>query len=314
MDILILINQVIFSILLSLLLLELGSALLSLADYEKYKERLTSYIAPTWEITGTFSVFYLVNFEATFPSLLPAIGTMYILPVLVAVTFVIVRDAFLAYTEYIGTEKDEKRFARVYGISTIAMMIIITTILSSTISGIGVNLSSLSLNPLIVLNPYNLLMILSLLAFVAFAAIVFFNIEKRSLLFISIIVAFALILFASAAFTPFMLQSLATNPLVVLPSMLLLVAIIVLYWLRKTYAKFLVLPWLFCSVLAFQLIEYPSLFSNSIQISSYITSQASAPYVLIITLAGGAFLAVALSLFVYVHHVHKEEKFHEHEY
>ena len=56
----------------------------ALFAYEKYKEKLMRYITPIWEVTGTFAVFYVVNFEATFPTLLGVAGTIYAVPLLLA--------------------------------------------------------------------------------------------------------------------------------------------------------------------------------------------------------------------------------------
>ncbi|MDE1856294.1 MAG: hypothetical protein KGH49_03620, partial [Candidatus Micrarchaeota archaeon] len=82
-----LVNYFIFSVFITLFLLEVGSAILALFSYGAYRDKLRRYLLPIWEVDGTFAAFYLVNFEVTYPTLLGIVGTIYILPLLLAAAF-----------------------------------------------------------------------------------------------------------------------------------------------------------------------------------------------------------------------------------
>ena len=92
MDILYIMNHVVFSLFITLFLVEVGMAFTGLIFYDSYKI-IKKYLIPMWEINGTFAIFYIVSFEAIYPKLLVNIGTLYLLPVMVAALLLILRNA-----------------------------------------------------------------------------------------------------------------------------------------------------------------------------------------------------------------------------
>lgn len=304
MNILILINYAIFAVLLSLFFLELGAAILSLVDYETYRERVFTYVAPIWEITGTMSIFFIVNLIATYPSLVPTLD-LYIAPVLLGAVFLIVRDAFLGYSEF-ADRQDAKREARVYSVCTLVIALLIVLVAGSLLSGAGLGPSTNSLDLVALINPFSIGLFLSVFLFVAFLTPIFYNIRSAKFAIASIIVSVWLFAADLNNYVPYVVANIAAEWYLSLPSAALLVAMLYLYLKRDKMAKFLVLPFSISCVGAVELFSYPCLANCSIALTSYLAPSVDQPYILAITVAGSVFLAVALGIFVYVHHVHKK--------
>lgn len=307
MDILTIINYIIFAIVFTLFLIELGTAILVLADYKKYRNRTSSYIAPIWEITGTFSIFYIVNLEASYPSILPIVGGLYIFPVLLAATFLIIRDAFLGYGEFITNKKSELTYSKIYGVCTLIFMFLILSVLTSSITGTGVNLGNTTINFLVLLiNPFNLLMFIAILCLVTFAASIFFEVRDPSVQIVSIFVAVLIIVYATSTYAPAIFVNLLNNIWYILPPFVLLVGILYLHAIRHKFTKALTFAWLFLSTLTFEILGYPWLFGSMANINSYLTPSVNTVYVVLFTALGGIFLAAALGYFIFVHNAHRK--------
>ena len=171
-------DHFIFSVFMTLILIEGGFAVTALLAYGKYKERLMRYITPIWEVTGTFAVFYAVNFEATFPKLLGAAGTIYAVPLLVAAALIIIRNAFLIHAEYLGDIKREAKYLKVYAIATIAALVILMSVLSSAMTGAGISLASSSASLSMYINPFNLIVVACSILMALSLAAGIFHIER----------------------------------------------------------------------------------------------------------------------------------------
>ena len=301
--------MLVLSGLLSLFLLELGAAVFLLLDYKKYKKRLSTYVAPIWEITGTMSVFYIVSFEAFYPSLLTAVGTLYILPVLLAMIFIIIRDAFLAYSEYLNDSTTELTYSKIYSWSTILAMFFIVSVLASGITGIGVSMSPLAPNYLaMIFNPFNILLFFAIFSLVAFSCSIFFDIRDTKIL-VGSFIAFLILFFVSLNYyAPFIMTNLLSNIVFIAPSLVFLITAVALYINNNGFTRYTIIPFLFFSVLAFQLFQYPEIFGGSQNINTYITQSINAPYLAIAATVGGLFLIISLSYFVYIQHVHRKKK------
>jgi cytochrome bd ubiquinol oxidase subunit II len=309
MDILTLENYIVLAATLSLYILELGAALFLLTGYDKYRQKLSAYVAPIWEITGTFTVFYIVSFEAVYPGLLTAVGTLYILPAILILIFIIMRDAFLAYSEYVKDKTSELRYSRVYVISTIIALFLVVTVLDSSISGAGVNIATLSANyAYMVLNPFNILMFMSILALVIACSAIFFGIRNLKLIISSFIIFFVLLLVSLYSYVNYIYLNLLTNLFALIPAALILLLIFAFYIKKSKYTRFLIMPFLFTSILTFEFLEYPFILGGTVSLNSYLTNSASAYYLGIITIVGGAFLIISLAYFVYVQHLHRKKK------
>jgi len=309
MDPLSIINSLVLAAVLSLFMLELGAAIFLLLNYNKYKERLAAYVAPIWEITGTMSVFYVVSLEAFYPTLIAVVGALYVGPIILAMLFILVRDSFLAYSEYMEESATEVAYSKIYGISTIVGLALVVSVLSSGISGMGISVQGLTSNYLaMIFNPFNVLFLLAVVFLVIFASSIFFGVRSAKLQLPSFII-FVILLFASLyIYVPQILMSIVNTPYLLLPALLLLVAIFVLYLRNSRLTRFLVLPFLFISVFTFEAYQYPMLFGGQASITQYLTESANTPYLAVSIAVGGIFLIAALSYFVYIQHVHRKSE------
>ncbi|MDE1768291.1 MAG: cytochrome d ubiquinol oxidase subunit II [Candidatus Micrarchaeota archaeon] len=307
MNLLVDINIVVFALVFSLFAVETGIALLNLLAYEKVWKRTTQYIAASWAISGTFLVFYIVNFEATYPLILTQAGTLYIVPVLLAGLFVIFRNAFIAYSEYAEDAVAKKTFVRVYAISTLIAVFLLISVLSSTVTGTGVNLSTMSLDYLeILFNPYNLLMFVCTAAVSILAVIMLLSIEKPlgfdkvtalSLLLVIIIATF---LYATLTYAPFVAQGLGSRWLYLIPGVVMLLVAAGLYLNRKgRWNAICAFLWLVTTVSGFETLGHPKIFGGALSISSFLAPQSAASASLIITVCTAMLLAVGAGLLIY---------------
>lgn len=305
MNPLIFINYLIFAIVLSFLMLEMGVAILSLIDFEKYKTQLMGYIAPIWEITGTFGVFYLVNLAATYPGLLPAVDHLYVAPILISVVLIIAKNALLAFSEL--SSKSSKSYFTIYGVCTLIVMFILFSILTSSVAGTSVNLAETSINPTqFLLNPFNLLFFGALVTLVSLCTIIFFNVKTKDVLKdmkvmgYLVIITLLLLILALVAYTPYIIVNMFNEWYFGLIVFLLLFLITLSHVAESRYSKHLVLAFLIFGVFSFECLEYPTLFNGAVNLNSYVVQQPSASYILLISVLGGIFLTVSLGIFMYI--------------
>ena len=307
MEALIIVNYALFAITLSLLTVELGVALLFLFRQEEYGDVAMGYLGSIWGITGTFIIFFLVNFAATYPDLLPIVAAIYSAPIILFAVIIIIRNSFLAYSELIGSKKSKSLFRKVYGVSTLLIILLIISATTSIITGTAVNQSSQTVNlAYMILNPFNILLFVSLLALACFCVTVFFTVRNPRLFITSLTVSVLVPLIAMHAYLPYVCSSILGNPLAFLPSAAFLVAICIMYLRRDWRARLLVIPLVFFTFLTLELLSYPYLFGGSTLITGYLTPPVSGSYVAYITVIGGTLLVVALAYFVYVQHLRKQ--------
>lgn len=307
MNPLVAINIVVFAIVFSLFALETGIALLNLIDYKSYGAKTAGYISKTWAISGTFIVFYVVNFEATFPLLLIAAGTLYIVPVLVAGLCIIFRNTFIAYSEYSTEVYSKKTYTRIYAISTLIAVFVLVSVLNSTVTGTGIDLTSLSVNyALMIFNPYNIIMFVCAAATSLAAAIVFLDLDKPfgmpKIPVFGILLAVALVTFlvANYAYASFVINGLLAKWYYLVPAIAMLILVLALYTRgnaeRLNIATFL---WLVAIVSGFEVLGHPALFGGALNIDSTLTSSSGTVASLFITSITIIVLIVGIGLLLY---------------
>ena len=310
MSIMFAINYLIFSVFLTLFGLEVGIAVTMLLEYDKHKDNMKRFLMPLWEVTGTFAVFYLVNLEATVPSLLMLVGTIFVVPLLIAAIFFILRNAFLSYSEYMGDKRSEKRYLHVYAIATLVVAFIAISVLDSGISGIGINAPAYSINMLkMFANSFNILMFLGIALLSVFVAAVFFDVREyrwfSSLAAILGIIAIAIATHSAMGY----LFSAAFGPGLpyLIGLLVLLAAVLYLYHSGKKYAKYIAVLWFLLAVNFFGFMQSPYLLGGTVEINSYLASGPMAFYVNLVTLIGGTILIVSLVFMVYVSYIKKAQ-------
>ena len=303
------INYLIFSVFLVLFLLEAGVAMMMLLYYKEYKDRLRKYLMPIWEVDSTFAVFYLVNFEATYPKLLNFLGGMYIAPIFLAFLFFMLRNAFLVYSEYIGKTQKSDLYAKIYGISTMVVAFLVIAVLSSGVTGFGVNVSEgTSQIASMLINPFDISVFLCSVLISFFLAASYFKIpEAKTDSLVALPLAFILMISALFAFVPAMFSSMLSLFYLPIISAVLMVGSVVLQARGSRHAAHLGMLWLFVSINFFGILEYPNFFGD-VNIAAYLTNAAAAVPTEIVTVVGGILIAVSISYLVYLNYVKKERK------
>jgi len=311
MSLMLSINYFIFSIFFTLFVLEVGIALILLLEYEKYKDNLKRFLMPLWEVTGTFAIFYIVNLEAVVPSLLLLIGTIFVVPLLVAAIFFILRNAFLSYSEYMGDKISEQRYLHVYAISTIIVAFIVISVLDSGISGIAINASSYSINLLMMfVNPFNILMFLGIALLAVFIAAAFFRIREYKLFSILCavlgIIAIAIAVHSSLNY---LFDSAFNTGLPYLLGLLALLAVsLFMHYNGNKYAKYISVLWFFLAVNFFCFMQGSYILGGTVNTNNYVATGAMAFYINVVTIIGGAILAASLIYMVYISYMKKAPK------
>lgn len=304
MDPLIAINDTVLAVIYALFSLEAGEAALYLLSYKSYRDKFSKYLSVSWEISGTFVVFYLVMLEVTYPGLLVPVGTLYSTPIILAAIFIIARNAFLAYSEYVKAPSEKVHDTKIYAATTLIAAFLFISILDSAISGFGVSLNGLSLNFLILLlNPYNICIFFAILLLAIAAVLIFFNLGSLKRTLTCILLSAALFITSFWTYNPYTFNAILSKPYYGIVSLLIFVALIVLYAKRDPKAKYLVIPWLASNSLLFQAYQYPYLFSGAINVTHFLPQQLSAYYDLVISVIGIVFLAVMVAVLLYAHRI-----------
>jgi cytochrome d ubiquinol oxidase subunit II len=301
-----LINYAVFAVFMVLLLLEGAFAITSIFAYEKYKKKLMRYITPIWEVNGTFAVFYIVNFEATFPKLLGVAGTIYAVPLLVAAALIIIRNSFLIYGQYVGETRKEARYLKIYAAATIVALILALSVMSSSLSGIGVNLSTATTNLALYLNPFNLIVIASaLLISVSLAASVFHIDRLERMGWVPLAAAIALIYIGISLFASPLLGNIWHSILGIALLVALVAALAVLQARRWSLSGVFTVLIVAYGINVLGALQYPYVL-GSLNITNYMNSSALSGPIFAITLAGGAIVAIALSYLIYLSYLRKK--------
>ncbi|MGI0100911.1 MAG: cytochrome d ubiquinol oxidase subunit II [Candidatus Micrarchaeaceae archaeon] len=300
MNVLYAVNYFVFSVFLAMFMAEIGFAVITLMYYKQYMDKIKRFINPIWEVTGTFAVFYVVNYEVTYPTILSIVGTAYAVPLLIAAIFIILRNIFIAFSEYIGSERHERNFRYIYSLSTLIAAILAVAVLTSGISGTGITIGNNSIGLSFILNPFNILMFISLALFSLYIAT---SLLKPARLYglgiASLAIGFALGFVASYAYLPGFGASMGMNAPVVAAA-LVLIAVTVILQLRKTrYSGIFGIISIIILINLFGLYRYPYVFGRS-NLTAYMASQALAVPALIITAVGGAIVALSLIALVYL--------------
>ncbi len=306
------INYAILAAFLSLFTIEVGVATTALLWWDKYKSKLKRYINPIWAVNGTFAVFYVVNFEVTYPTLLPTAALVYIGPVLFGALFLILRNAFIAYSEVTKALSREKWYITIYAISTLVIAFVAISVLASAVSGTGVigagtPSPSIDLFTLFV-NPFSLLLFVALTALSLFIATIFFDIKSlRQLALAPLALAVAIVIIDLYLYVPYMFTALSAG----LPLLAMVVAVFALcvfsYYRAHWYAKELAFLGTFMGTILFGVLQYPYLFGGTQAFTGFLNNSLTSQYAGWITAIGGTFVVIALSYFVYINYFKSDQ-------
>jgi cytochrome d ubiquinol oxidase subunit II len=140
------INFAVFTVFLTLFITELMGGLLLLLCYDSAKKKVLPYIVPIWEVTGTFAAFWVVTADFAYPALIPAVAALFPAAIIVFLIFLVARNSSISFAEFILKRGwlDEKKLYQAYGVSTLLIALVVLMILSTIVSGAGINLSPIS--------------------------------------------------------------------------------------------------------------------------------------------------------------------------
>ncbi len=140
-------NEIFFKIVIAAMLTFLLSEFMAIypiiSNYEKNEKNVLRHIVPIWEITGTFIVFFVVELELIYSSLVPISSYLLIPLVGIFVAFLILRNAWIIYAEFLwknGRSINKKNLYRFYSIATFIMVAVFIIAVSALLYGKGINL------------------------------------------------------------------------------------------------------------------------------------------------------------------------------
>ncbi|MDE1810918.1 MAG: hypothetical protein KGH66_02670 [Candidatus Micrarchaeota archaeon] len=289
-------NYAILAAFLTLFIVELGMAVSALVYYGKYRERIRHYIMPLWEITGTFAVFYVVSLVATYPNLIPVVAPIYIAPIIAAALLLIVRNAFLAYSEIMGEHRMEKAAFRIYSVATIIVAFILASMLGSVVS-VG--------HPGL-LSGFGAAVFLVMLLLGLFAASSLIRDDEGKLLPSCFAVVAPILALSAFGFgISYGMQAIVSNAYLIVPWLAFLAVAIALYIKGSKVSGKLAFLLIFLGVMLFAAVQNQMLFNGGQSLSQFVTNSAGASGLLAVTTIGGTFLVAALLYFVYITQIKK---------
>ena len=294
MNIYIIINYLILSIVFSFLSIELISALALFYDKNKFNE-IRDIISPVWEMIGTFIIFFVVNTEVLYPNLLPTIAKLYTIPILLIGLFIISRNAFLAYSEQMwkGSKIDSILLARVYSISTLIISFLSLVVLISILTGLGViNLTVFNFIQFFS-NYYTLTLILGVILVLFGLSFIFYKIEKNKILS-PIFTLFGLIILIYS----FYKLDFYINYLIYIDALLIFL-ISLSYYLFNFSKKYIIFLINSLSFFLIEILNYGKIFGTQ-SLINYLNTSPVLPASFIVTILGGTLLLILLTLFIYM--------------
>ena len=303
MNIYITINYVLLAIVFTFILVEGMSAISFMYD-RKSLPVVKKYLDPIWGIVGTFVVFFVVNTEVLYPSIMPEIDYIYVFPILLATLLFIGRNVFLVFSEYIW--KDSKfsqlMLARIYSLITLIIIIILISIFLSIISGVGTNstLTGFSISAFLY-NPYIFFFILGALLITFGLSFVFYNIKKIKILSpISTFLGLLLFIFSMNHLNLDM-----DYITYILAGVIALISIV--YYITGKARREVVFVTAFISILSINLLNYGKVFGTK-SLYSYLNNSAVSSASVLVTIVGGALLTAMLLFFLYMYKLPDNEK------
>ncbi len=307
------VNYGVLSAFLVLFMIEAGMAFLAAINYDKFKGLIMPYIVPIWEINGTFAVFYVVNLESTYPSLVPAVGTLFVAPLIFAFVLYAVHNGFLAYSEFIEKKEPERIFMIIYGISTLIVAFVAVSMLTSSVSGIGLSLTSLSITSYtFFLNGFNLMYFVAIFFLVLTITFILFNVKMISkfLPLVFLVIALLFLFIPTYVYTRYIFNNFLHYYPIFIVVLLILVGSFLLYYFDKypLVSKALLALGSYASIMYFGGLEYPYFFNGAINASAATVSGPIGVAENYITVIGGLALVIFMGVFIYITYFIKEGK------
>ncbi len=291
----------IFAVFATLLITEIMGSVLMLISWDNVKSRVLEYIVPIWEVTGTFGVFWVVVVDFSFPSILIPAAHIYAVAIMLFLILIVARNASIVFGEYIIKRGwlDEKKLYMAYSASTIALGIVVLVMLSSIISGSGVDLASGVFNIGTWLSSGgSYAFILGTLLIGVGLAPVFYGLKP--LRFIALPATATGVTLSILSYYLY-LPSLV-SPMILVPAILTLL-VPVLFSVDKAYSivtnKLVFATVSVVILFSLNFLVYPEAFGKALPVDSVTTSGPMASAFFTITLIGGLLLAAMLVIYLF---------------
>jgi len=291
----------VFAVFASLFITEIMSSILLLLSWKQASSKALEYIAPVWEVTGTFAAFLVVMGDFAFPSLLVPIASMFAPLLTVFLIFFIARNASLAFAEFIVKRKwlDEARLYRIYAASTLFLGIIVLILLSALVSGAGVNLSQQTfLLGTWLFSHGSLLFVVGTLCIIVGLAPALFSIDTMK----NIVLPLTVTGIGVSVLAYYLYSSSFVSLLMLIPIPLTLLIGVLFVISKKTAAivanKAVFITALSVTVFSLQFLVYPTAIGGQLHVDIVTTSGPMTSAYLTITAVGGALLAIMIGFYM----------------
>ena len=296
------VNYAVFAIFASLLITEIMGSVLLLLSWKEARSEVLEYIVPIWEVTGTFGAFWVVTGDFAYPSLLIPVASIFAPLLTVFLILFVARNSSIAFGEFIVKRKwlDESKLYRAYAISTLVLGLTVLVLLSSLVSGAGVDLSKMAFSlGAWISSPGSLLFVIGTLVIGVGIAPVFYSLSPMKRIVLPVTASgIALSVLSYYLYSPSLV-----SVWMLIPVALTLVAG-VLFMSDRTAAivsnKAIFIAVLGAIIFSLQFLVYPSLAGGGIQVDAVTTSGVMASAYLTITAVGGVILAIMLGFYMNV--------------
>jgi cytochrome d ubiquinol oxidase subunit II len=292
---------VVFALSASLLITELMGSVALLLFWKQTRSKVLEYIAPIWEVTGTFGAFVVVMGDFAYPSFLIPIAFIFAPLLTVFLILFVARNASIAFAEFIIKRKwlDSVKLYKMYAIATLFLGITFLIFLSALISGAGVNLAerTFSLGAWIT-SPGSILFVIGTLGIGVGAAPVFFGLNPMKKIVLPLTTAgVGISVLAYYLYSPSFVSS-----LMLIPVVLTLLLGIFFVASKKTAAvvsnKVFFITVFSVIIFSLQFLVYPSAIGGQVLIDTVTTSGPMASTFFSLTAVGGVILAIMLGFYI----------------
>jgi cytochrome d ubiquinol oxidase subunit II len=296
------VNYAAFAVFASLLISEMMGSVLLLLFWKEARSKVLGYVVPIWEVTGTFGAFWVVTGDFAYPSLLVPVASIFAPLLTMFLIFFVARNASIAFGEFIAKRRwlDEAKLYRMYAISTIILGLTVLVLLSSLVSGAGVDLAkgTFSVGAWIS-SPGSLLFVVGTLLIGVGVAPVFYSLSPLRRIVLPVTAAgIAVSVLSYYLYSPSSLSAWMLVPVA------LTLAAGALFMADRTASivsnKAISLAVLGAAVFSLQFLIYPSVLGGAISIDAVTTSGPMAHAYLVITAVGGVMLAIMLGFYMSV--------------
>ena len=276
-------------------------AIMLLLCWEKSRKKVLEYIVPIWEVTGTFAAFWVVTSDFAYPSLLRPVASLFSDTIIIFLILFVARNASISFGEYIIKQGwlDEKKLYQMYSLITLLIGLVVTTVLSTIVSGRGINFADYSFSLSVWIQaPAGILYIAGVILIGIGLAPVFYSMEEMRLLTLPFTIAGVL----ASALALYLYSSTYLTPLFILPAVLTVLPPLLYQW--KSTGRIVTNKLVFgavAGVIIFSMnyIVYPTAFGGALRVDSITATGPMANAFLMLSAAGAIIIGLLMLLYIF---------------